>query len=427
MGFGLAVVTLLIALMQGVSCQTWEIMLPKTILVISDSCVTIPCRFMIPSNEEANIVNCSEGGVWMKGTQFGPRVIIAHIPKLNLIQGKLTGDIKQKNCTTIFNNFRKDNNDEYFFRLECSNHLKYSFGNGVTISAQPDLPPSMLSSVGQVSEGAQVRLQCSVTVPCHSMPPSITWLPEDNSSQKTTQMQSLNDGQMIMMSTLTFSAEAHHNNQSFSCSVTYPLTTGGSSHSSAESQRLSILYGPQDTTATISYSVPVDEGQTVTLTCFSQANPPVSLYTWYRDDYGKLTKIGKGEKLVLQVSQMDSGLYLCEAQSQKASQRSRPVSLEVKTTTGRIQGVVFPYTICGVLLLLCIMTVVVDVYKYQGISRRLKMIEVKGEHTNTNLRTCSVNSDYEQLQPKTMTPPDASIYQNTIALQATFNNTPLSK
>lgn len=34
----------------------------------------------------------------------------------------------------------------------------------------------MLTPVTQVPEGAQVRLQCSVIVPCPSLPPSITWL-----------------------------------------------------------------------------------------------------------------------------------------------------------------------------------------------------------------------------------------------------------
>ncbi|KAF3834194.1 hypothetical protein F7725_025398, partial [Dissostichus mawsoni] len=354
MGVGLAVVTLLIALMQGVTCQTWAVILPKTILVISDSCVTIPCRFTIPSNEEANILNCSKGLVWKKGSKYGPT-------------GEITGDVTKKNCTTTFHGFRQDNNDKYFFRLECPGLTKYSFDNGVTINAQPDLPPSLLSSGGQVSEGAQVRLQCSVPVPCHNMPPPSPGHP------KTTL--SLDDGQMIMMTTLTFSAAAHHNNQSFSCSVTYPLTAGGRSRSSATSQRLSVLYAPKDTVATVSNSAPVFEGQSVTLTCFSEANPPVSLYTWYRDDCGK-----------------DRGCCF---------------------TLHYMWSIAAPlhYDCC------C---------RCVQVSR---MIEVKGEHTYTNMRSCSVASDYEQLQHRQsemMPHPDASTYENPIALQATFKNTPLS-
>lgn len=36
---------------------------------------------------------------------------------------------------------------------------------------------------------------------------------------------------------------------------------------------------------------PVPEGQTVTFTCLSDANPPVSLYTWYRVDSGHVRQI----------------------------------------------------------------------------------------------------------------------------------------
>lgn len=46
-----------------------------------------------------------------------------------------------------------------------------SFFLTVTEASPPKLTP-----VTQVSEGAQVELQCSVPVPCPSLPPSITWL-----------------------------------------------------------------------------------------------------------------------------------------------------------------------------------------------------------------------------------------------------------
>lgn len=39
---------------------------------------------------------------------------------------------------------------------------------------------------------------------------------------------------------------------------------------------------PRLTVATLSPSSPVSEGRIVVFTCSSDANPPVSLYTWYR-------------------------------------------------------------------------------------------------------------------------------------------------
>lgn len=48
----------------------------------------------------------------------------------------------------------------------------------------------------------------------------------------------------------------------------------------------------------------------------------------------QLVKTGEGRVLVLNVSQRDSGEYLCEAQTKMGSQRSRPVPLEVNMATG---------------------------------------------------------------------------------------------
>lgn len=46
-------------------------------------------------------------------------------------------------------------------------------------------------------------------------------------------------------------------------------------------------------------------------------------------------KIGEGEFLSLTVSQGGGGVYLCEAQSRRGSQRSRPVSLPISAASGK--------------------------------------------------------------------------------------------
>ncbi|KAK9527177.1 hypothetical protein VZT92_004723 [Zoarces viviparus] len=431
MGVGLAVVTLLIALMQGVFCKTWDVTLPHRIMGLSDSCVTVPCRFDVPNDEEANIVNCSDGGIWRKERLDGPVVFSARNPFTKTLRGQIDGDLTKKNCTTTFYIFPKNYSDMFFFRLDCLNRVKFTFQNGVMVNIQAELPPPQLSSVRQVTEGEQVRLRCSVPVPCPILPPSITWLPRDDSRQEQTQMEQSLDGLMTMTSTLTFKASAAHHKQNVSCSVSYPLTKGGSSPPSASTQTLSVRYAPRVTVATLSTSLPVSEGRIVTFTCWSDANPPVTLYTWYRVNSGKLTKTDEGEQMVLQVSRLDSGVYLCEARTPKVSQRSRPVTLEVNITPGSSTcAVALPYAVCGVLLVLYILTVVVDVYKYQSISMRLKQIEVKAEHTYTDLRTCSVTSDYDRLQPrepKAMPSDEAHNYENPIALLARFQHQPPPK
>ncbi|XP_077937455.1 uncharacterized protein LOC120827000 isoform X3 [Gasterosteus aculeatus] len=108
---------------------------------IADSCLEVPCRFNIPIKEEANIVNCSGGVVWQKGRLGGPAVFNAQHPHANAIQGELVGDPTKKNCSTTFHNFPKNQSGIFFFRLNCLNHVKYNFHEGVVIDIQAEPPP----------------------------------------------------------------------------------------------------------------------------------------------------------------------------------------------------------------------------------------------------------------------------------------------
>ena len=73
------------------------------------------------------------------------------------------------------------------------------------------------------------------------------------------------------------------------------------------------------------------DGRAVTLTCQSDANPPVERYSWYKDISGQVTWKANGQTLVLLVSKADSGLYLCEAHNEKGSQRSKVMPLEFES------------------------------------------------------------------------------------------------
>ncbi|XP_074543355.1 myelin-associated glycoprotein-like [Halichoeres trimaculatus] len=281
MGVGLLVI-LFVSLMQGVSCKTWEVNLPSRLEGITESCITVPCGFMVPESYEPEVLNCSNGVVWRRGSKYGPQVFP------NKIQGYIAGDVTQKNCTTVFQLMPKNYSDVYFLRLECPNTVKYTYDKGVIINTRPVPSPPIMTPVGQVSEGHLVSLSCSAPVFCSALPPSLTWLPADITWQETTQLQQVSDGLVVMASTVTFFASALHHNRSVACCVSYPLTKGGSTNSSATTQRLNVLYAPRSTTAALSPSGPVSEGDTVSFFCSSDANPPVSLYTWYRLDEGQV-------------------------------------------------------------------------------------------------------------------------------------------
>ncbi|XP_075907666.1 sialic acid-binding Ig-like lectin 12 [Nelusetta ayraudi] len=406
MGVRLVEVALFIPLMQGVVCRTWAVTLPQSIMGLSGSCIIIPCRFDVPETVDKRLTLCSnQSVVWKKERSDGLSVYNGrNLP--NQIQGRVVGDVTRKDCTTSFHSFPQNYSDVYFFRLECDEILRFTFREPVNILVKPEASPPKLTPVTQVSEGAQVRLQCSVPVPCSSLPPSITWHLGNNPIHGQSQKQHVTfmaqkDEPMIMTSLLTFKALAEHHNQRVTCNASYPLTTGGSKRSSATTQQLDVQYGPRLTEATLGTPGPLAEGRTVMLTCSSDANPPVDSYTWYRARTGtNLMKIGEGEFLALTVSQGGGGVYLCEAQSRRGSQRSRPVSLPISAASDSNNSMVLGlYIISGTLLLLLILIVVVDVNKYRSFSKRLKQIEQRDEQMYVNLGPTSAASVYDQLEP----------------------------
>uniref|UniRef100_A0A673BH95 Ig-like domain-containing protein n=1 Tax=Sphaeramia orbicularis TaxID=375764 RepID=A0A673BH95_9TELE len=62
------------------------------------------------------------------------------------------------------------------------------------------------------------------------------------------------------------------------------------------------------------------EGSSVTLTCTSDANPPVTKYTWYKRGKNQLQSRGEGQQFVLSfINSSDSGSYSCIAKNMFSS------------------------------------------------------------------------------------------------------------
>ncbi|KAL2086834.1 hypothetical protein ACEWY4_017893 [Coilia grayii] len=72
----------------------------------------------------------------------------------------------------------------------------------------------------------------------------------------------------------------------------------------------------------------MDEGDTVTLTCSSDANPPVHNYTWYMKTGAESLVRGTGESISFNVTSDTSGLYYCQAQNEVGSQTSIEVAVQ---------------------------------------------------------------------------------------------------
>ncbi|KAJ8333009.1 hypothetical protein SKAU_G00419050 [Synaphobranchus kaupii] len=180
----------------------------------------------------------------------------------------------------------------------------------------------------EVMEGTSVSLNCSAAAPCPKLPPNLTWTP--SLSDSVDQLQENEDQTKYVSSVLTFTASHLHHRQKITCRALYKLQQGDNQKTS-NSLTLRVLYPPKNPSVSVSPSGSVLEGSSVTLTCSSNANPPVQIYTWHKVNGREMNTVGTGQNLTFNVTESSgSEQHYCEAQNQHGKENSPTVQLDIK-------------------------------------------------------------------------------------------------
>ncbi|KAM8869861.1 myelin-associated glycoprotein-like isoform 2-T3 [Spinachia spinachia] len=231
-------------------------------------------------------------------------------------------------------------------RLRCSALYSRQAGNtdlqyGKDLSLRVLYPPNntSVSHSGPVTEGTTVNLTCNTDAnpPVHKF----TWYQVDGDRVAAVAFQA-------WLSTNVSEADSR-----FFCQV----GNGYGSQNSSIAQ-IDVQFPPRGTTVIVQPDGAIPEGVFVSLLCKSRANPPVTHYTWYKDDDEVESS---GSSLTIHaVQRRNSGHYLCTASNELGEGQSAATQLDVQYSSGlhslsllicSLVGATGTLLVCGLMLL----------------------------------------------------------------------------
>ncbi|KAL6482117.1 hypothetical protein MHYP_G00101970 [Metynnis hypsauchen] len=161
----------------------------------------------------------------------------------------------------------------------------------------------------EVTEGQKADLTCKTT--CSLTDPTFIWY---------------KDGRPLTTNTIK-NNQLHLQTVSSEDAGSYSCAGRGSEHLRSTAHSLRVRYPPKSVSVSISPSPEIVEGSSVTLTCSSDGNPPVKIYTWFKGS----TSVAEGKTYSLpNIRSEDSGEYTCRSGNDHGERRSTAVQINVK-------------------------------------------------------------------------------------------------
>ncbi|XP_014910676.1 sialoadhesin-like, partial [Poecilia latipinna] len=295
----------------------------QTMKALSGSCLHIPCNFGIKPEKELEDENPIYG-IWIKSDlrfAMAPQNVVFNSSKsVNIFQMNIAGNLRARDCTTLFSNLRANQMDVYYFRMENGHFMSTASCNPIRIEVE-DSPwtPTINISAGDLKEHQSVTVTCSAFTPCPHSPPELTWNLQQDSLRQT---EKNTDGTFTTKIQENITLSDTHDGYNIRCSARYPVIGG---NKTAETEvTLSVSYAPKYTSASISPSSLVSAGSWVELSCSSRAKPPIRSFTWFRNSEHGAVKVAVGQVYRLQMTNMtDLRSYYCEAENILGRQTSK--------------------------------------------------------------------------------------------------------
>ncbi|XP_067233711.1 B-cell receptor CD22-like [Chanodichthys erythropterus] len=361
-------------------CSQWDVSYsPSHICALKDSSVIMSCTYTYPTGYQIMKVFWTKI-IEKKETEEFPD--LSEDPEYSQ-RLQYLGD-KRQNCTMRLSHVTLKDSHEYYFRF-ITNKDKWTGKSGVTLSVT-DL---QVESPERVTEGNSVSLTCKSSC---TLTDRATFIWYRNSEPLTERRDRNNE--LLLQSVRAEDAGR------YSCAV------HGHSHVSP-AVYLNVIYPPKSVSVFISPSEIVS-GDSVTLSCCSDSNPPALNISWFKGGMfvgsGRIYSISK-------ISSDDSGEYKCKSINEHGEKYSDAVTLNVKSVRRFSSVVVVVAAGVGVLLGGASGAFIMYICLTKRMKRRPAMKEISdpNEDTYTALDHKSMTSElYDTLTTIHPRPPENS-------------------
>ncbi|XP_077070845.1 B-cell receptor CD22 [Siphateles boraxobius] len=372
-------ISILLQLSLSAVLASWSVSYkPHSICVFENSSVDFTCSFNYPNFHTLKTTKWFKPKKYQKqdGSQEGIFVYHSKAAEIDqLYKDRTVYANRDKNCSLQLHNVSKSDIGKYFFRLE-TNYLNGKYTGSVGINLDVAVLPFRVTVTspnvnGHICEGESVKLRCS-TENCTPQEGPFAWyknqllLPQANEN------------------VLQISSVSHNDFGNYSCGRKNSNTT------SADEILLDVRYSPKNVEITILTSGKMEQGNSLTLICKSNANPAVTNYTWFKTRDANISSIGFDcEFSIKAASQKDDGQYFCTAKNDMGSQNSTIITLKVEVPSNRhflLTATAGLFFVIAVLLVLF------------GLIIRRKQITPKKLHTEQTPAVIVTEDIYENLR-----------------------------
>ncbi|XP_067258628.1 B-cell receptor CD22-like [Chanodichthys erythropterus] len=286
-------------MIHGVCSQKENVIYsPSHICALKDSSVIMNCTYTYPTGHQITKVFWTKGPV--KGVEPPD---LSEDPEYSQ-RLQYLGD-KQQNCTIRLSHVTLKDSHEYYFRFITDKpDVKWTGIPGVTLNVT-DL---QVESPERVTEGDSVRLTCKSSCTLTDRATFIWY----RNSQPLTERRDRNN-ELLLQSVRREDAGR------YSCAV------HGHNHISPAVQ-LNVTYSPRNVSVLITGSGEIVSGDSVTLICSSDSNPPALNFSWFKGG----TFVGSGRIYsISKISSDDSGEYKCRSINEHGEKYSDAVTLNI--------------------------------------------------------------------------------------------------